>query len=111
MSTLVALPTEMLVRYRATDREEVGSALVDTPAHLSSLEEDIAENGLETPLELGVNEHFATLDGNHRLAIARRLGFATVPVRLTAIPAEPRPDHARDMNAEDWPRFVTMLGG
>jgi len=97
----VHLPTALVARYRAVDREFVGSALVDTPRHLDALTADIGERGILTPLRLGFNEQFATLDGNHRIAVAIRLGLASVPVALVREPLTPRPRHAQSMLPED----------
>ena len=97
----VILPTDVVARCRAVDRELIGSALVDTPAHLDELTTSIRREGIRVPLALGYNEHFATLDGNHRIAVAIRLGLPTVPVTLTELPGEPRPGHAQDLSVED----------
>ncbi|MFI5607085.1 ParB N-terminal domain-containing protein [Amycolatopsis sp. NPDC051903] len=96
------LPTTLVIRYRAVDRERIGSALVDTPRHLDALTADIAEHGIHTPLRLGFNEHFAILDGNHRIAVALRLGLVEVPVALVREPLTPRPGHAQPMRLEDF---------
>lgn len=82
----VHLPTALVARYRAVDREIVGSALVDTPSHLDALTVDIRKRGILTPLRLGFNEEFGTLDGNHRIAVAIRLGLESVPVILLREP-------------------------
>ncbi|MFC0675321.1 GNAT family N-acetyltransferase [Brachybacterium hainanense] len=97
----VLLPTGLVARYRAVDREEVGSAIVDTPAHLDQLEADIRAHGIRTPLDLWVNEEFGALDGNHRIAVALRLGLPQVPVHVTWRGTAPRPAHARPMQAAD----------
>lgn len=99
--TTASLPTDLVARCRAVDREQVGSALVDTPTHLDHLTADIRREGIRVPLALGYNAHFATLDGNHRIAVALRLGLPTVPVLLTALPDTPRPGHAQDLSADD----------
>ncbi|MEV4599285.1 hypothetical protein AB0K15_17955 [Amycolatopsis sp. NPDC049253] len=96
------LPTELVVRYRAVDREVVGSALVDTPRHLDELTGDIARRGVLVPLRLGCNEEFGVLDGNHRIAVAMRLGLAEVPVDLVGEPRSPRPGHAQPMREADF---------
>jgi hypothetical protein len=62
---------------------------------------DIARHGLLTPLRLGFNEEFGTLDGNHGIAVAVRLGLETVPVTVFREPLTPRPRHAQPMLAED----------
>jgi hypothetical protein len=97
----VYLPTVLVVRYRAVDRERVGSALVDTPRHLDALTSDIEEHGILAPLRLGFNERFGTLDGNHRIAVAIRLGLESVPVALFPEPLTPHPEHAKPMGSED----------
>ncbi len=98
----VHLPTALVARYRAVDREIVGSALFDTPSHLDALRADIETHGILTPLRLGFNEDFGTLDGNHRIAVAVRLGLETVPVTLVRAPLIPRPGHAHSMLAGDF---------
>jgi hypothetical protein len=97
----VDLPTALVARYRAVDREKVGSGLVDTPRHLTKLTADIRERGILTPLRLGFNEEFGTLDGNHRIAAAIRLGLQSVPVTLVREPLTPRPQHAQPMLPKD----------
>lgn len=97
----VELPTDLVARYRAVDREVVGSALVDTPAHLDRLTSDIGQRGIFVPLDLRFNHVFATLDGNHRIAVALRLGLKHVPVALHRLPEHPRPGHAKLMADAD----------
>lgn len=106
--TTVNLPTDLVARCRAVDREYVGSALVDTPAHLDYLTADIQREGIKVPLALGYNDHFATLDGNHRIAVALRLGLPTVPVTLTVLSDEPRPGHAQDLSAQDLSTILAV---
>lgn len=104
MTHIASLPTALVTRYQVVDREEVPAPaeVVDTASHLDELERDIAANGIREPLDLGFNEHFATLDGHHRLAVARRLGLETVPVALRRLAAEPRPWWAQDMDPRDF---------
>ncbi|WP_148639620.1 hypothetical protein [Brachybacterium paraconglomeratum] len=90
------------------DREVVGSALVDTPAHLDRLASDIGQRGILVPLDLGFNQVFATLDGNHRIAVALRLGLDHVPVALHQLPEHPRPGHAKPMADAD---HRVLIGG
>jgi hypothetical protein len=99
----IELPTALVVRYRAVDREFITAPahVVDTPRHLDELTVDIGRNGILTPLSLGFNEEFATLDGNHRIAVAVRLGLESVPVALHRLPLTPRPGHAKTMQPED----------
>lgn len=56
----VELPTELVTRYRAVDREHVGTATLDTPAHLDRLTGLIGREGMRTPIDLAFNEQFAT---------------------------------------------------
>ena len=100
----VDLPTELVARYRAVDREEIWAPahVVDTPAHLDALTDDIGQNGILVPLDLRFNEQFATLDGNHRIAVAIRLGLSEVPVDVSALPLEPRQFWAQDMRPDDY---------
>lgn len=100
-SAAVQLPTDLVARYRAVDREGVGSALVDTPAHLDRLTSDIGQRGILVPLDLRFNQAFATVDGNHRIAVALRLGLEHVPVALRQLPEHPRPGHAKPMSDAD----------
>lgn len=104
MIHVVSLPTALVTRYQVVDREEVPAPadVVDTPSHLDELETDIAAHGIRVPLDLAFNERFATLDGHHRLAVARRLGLASVPVALRRLPLEPRPWWAQDMDPRDY---------
>ena len=107
---MIELPTALVVRYRAVDREFIGAPewVVDTPRHLDELTEDIGRRGILTPLSLGFNEEFATLDGNHRIAVAVRLGLASVPVDLFRRPLTPRPGHAKSIRPED---LAVLLNG
>ena len=98
---IVTLPTALVARYQAVDREVVGSALVDTPRHLDALTEDIRRRGIQVPLRLVYNELFGILDGNHRIAVAICLGLLEVPVELVSAPRDPRPSHARVMKTTD----------
>ena len=98
------LRTALMARYRAVDREEIWAPpeLVDTPAHLDALTADVREHGIRVPLDLRFNERFATLDGNHRIAVALRLELEEVPVALAELPLESRPYWAQTMTAEDY---------
>lgn len=53
------------------------------------------------PLDLRFNQKFATLDGNHRVTVALRLGLDHVPVALDQLSAHPRPGHAKPMTDAD----------
>jgi ParB-like chromosome segregation protein Spo0J len=108
-AVVIRLPTALVARYRAVDREQVGSALVDTPKHLDELTEDVRRRGILVPLRLGFNDHFAVLDGNHRIAVALRLGLTDVPVVLTHQPPQPRPAHAQPMQPADLLLLQTAI--
>lgn len=97
----VELPTELVVRYRAVDREHVGTPTLDTAAHLDRLTALIGREGMRTPIDLAFTPEFATLDGNHRIAVALRRGWETVPVHLTRRASGLRPGHARDLRPMD----------
>ena len=100
---VVRLPTELVTRYRAVDREFIGAPahVVDTPSHLDALTKDIRLRGIVVPLELSFNEEFGALDGNHRIAVAIRLGLDEIPVQLIEKPTSPRPGHAKPMRPRD----------
>jgi hypothetical protein len=100
---IARLPTDLVTRYRAVDRELIYAPayVVDTPSHLDALTEDVGRRGILVPLGLGFNSDFGALDGNHRIAVAIRLGLREVPVALTRVPELPRPAHAKSMSADD----------
>lgn len=100
---IARLPTTLITRYRAVDREFIGAPIevVDTPNHLNALTKDIGRRGILVPLSLGFNRDFGALDGNHRIAVAIRLGLDDVPVALTRVPQRPRPAHAKSMFSTD----------
>lgn len=108
-SATVQLPTDLVARYRAVDREVVGSALVDTAAHLDRLTSDIGQRGILVPLDLRFNRAFAILDGNHRIAVALRVGLERVPVALQQLPVLPRPGHAKPMTDTDYRVLMAAL--
>jgi len=101
---VVRLPTELVVRYRAVDREHVPapSYVVDTPQHLDALTASIRMRGVQVPLCLRFNSSFGFLDGNHRVAAALRLGLREVPVELIEMPPDYRRAHGRPMRPEDF---------
>ncbi|GAA1190963.1 hypothetical protein [Pseudonocardia alaniniphila] len=111
-SVVVSLPTELVVRYRAADREFIGAPIevVDTPAHLDALTASVREHGILVPLRLGFNTCFGFLDGNHRIAVALRLGLPEVPVELVKEPADLRKDHGRPMRPEDLTVLIAAFG-
>lgn len=75
------VPLSVVGRYQEFDREK------ENPERITRLAKDIAENGIRTPLELRYDHErgWGTLvEGNHRLAAARRLGLTHVPVVVTS---------------------------
>jgi hypothetical protein len=103
-SVVVGLPTELVVRYRAVDREQIyaPSYVVDTPQHLDALTASIRTGGIQVPLRLQFNRSFGFLDGNHRVAVALRLGLRELPVELIEMPPDYRRDHGQPMRPEDF---------
>ena len=100
---IVQLRTDLVARYRAVDREVVPapSAVVDTPAHLDRLAESIAQDGIRVPLRMGFNTRYGYLDGNHRIAVALRLGLPEVPVELVEEASDAPRGHGQPMRKED----------
>ena len=100
---VVRLRTDLVARYRAVDREVVPapSAVVDTPAHLDRLAESIAAHGIRVPLRMGFNTRYGYLDGNHRIAVALRLGLPEVPVELVEEPPDAPRGHGQPMRRDD----------
>ena len=100
---IVRLRTDLVARYRAVDREVVPapSAVVDTPAHLDQLTESISASGIRVPLRMGFNTNYGYLDGNHRIAVAFRLGLPEVPVELVEEPSDTPRGHGQPMRADD----------
>jgi hypothetical protein len=100
---VVRLPTGLITRYRAVDREHIWAPahVVDTPAHLDALTDDIRRHGILVPLRLSFNDDFGALDGNHRIAVAIRPGLPDVPVELIETPVSPQPAHAKPMQPQD----------
>jgi len=72
------LPTEALTKYRQYD--------IPAGTH-KALESDIAQHGIREPIELSIDNmgHAHISEGNHRLAMAQRLGHETVPVRIKRV--------------------------
>jgi hypothetical protein len=91
------IPVERLLPYRELDREvsprmqlrgfhnrDSGEPDPWGPGYLDNLTEQIRrEGGIKKPLRLEHDEvgQAQLTDGNHRLAVARRLGLSTVPVQ------------------------------
>lgn len=100
----VRLPTVLVVRYRAVDREQVPAPpeVVNTPQHLDALTASIRARGIQVPLRLQFNRSFGFLDGNHRVAVALRLGLRELPVELIEMPPDYRRPHGQPMHPEDF---------
>jgi hypothetical protein len=82
-------------------RELVHSALCDTPEHLETLTQSIRLHGIQVPLRLGFNTSFGFLDGNHRIAVALRLGLLDLPVELVRERPGIQREHGQRMRRED----------
>ena len=109
---IVRLPTDLVARYRAVDREVIWAppSVVDTPAHLDRLTESIAADGVLVPLRMGFNTRYGYLDGNHRIAVALRLGLPDVPVELIEEPADAPRGHGQLMHPDDLAALRAALG-
>jgi hypothetical protein len=108
---VVRLPTELVARYRAVDREVIfaPSAVVDTPAHLDRLSESIAADGIRVPLRMGFNSSYGYLDGNHRIAVALRLRLPDVPVELVREDEGTPRGHGQPMHPDDLDVILSAL--
>lgn len=93
------------------DREVIHapSAVVDTPAHLDRLSESIAADGIRVPVRMGFDSRYGYLDGNHRIAVALRLGLAYVPVELVREDEGTSRDHGQPMRRDDLDVILTAL--
>ncbi len=110
---VVRLPTEFVARYRAVDREVIPapSHVVDTPAHLDQLTESVAVDGIRVPLRMGFNSSYGYLDGNHRIAVALRLGLPDVPVELIREDEGTPRGHGQPMRPDDFTVLLSALDG
>jgi hypothetical protein len=108
---VVRLPTDLVARYRAVDREAVfaPSAVVDTPSHLDRLTASIAADGIRVPLRMGFNSRYGYLDGNHRIAVALRLRLPDVPVELIREDEGTPRGHGQPMRPEDLDVILTAI--
>jgi len=93
------------------DREHVPAPayVVDTPQHLDALTASIRAGGIQVPLRLQFNSAFGFLDGNHRVAVAVRLGLRDLPVELIEVPPNYRRDHGQPMLPEDFEFLAGLL--
>lgn len=98
-SAHLVMPTSMVDHYREYDRSP------DDP-NAKVLERTIREHGgIRQPLVISADDHQGVLtEGNHRLAIAKKLGIDSLPVRVQYGPrAQPNEgvavDHHPDFKA------------
>lgn len=79
------VPIEEIEKYREFDRaiEKKWGSVDNT---LEELIEDIRENGIKTPITLQVDKNGNALivEGNTRLAAAKKLGIKNIPVRIVS---------------------------
>lgn len=109
-TTAGMVPTHIVAKYMEFDR---GS---ENPAKVDRLAKDIAENGIQNPLQIEYShEHgWGTLaEGNHRLAAAIKLGLTHVPIVVTSsFSGETRehggaPLHLREGQMKTPPAWMT----
>lgn len=63
-----------------------GNELRRTPEQMDELQRDIEENGINDPVIINVGRNTQTAElgeGNHRLEVARRLGYTHLPARVS----------------------------
>ncbi len=72
------VPIEEIEGYKENDRE------VDPKGDLDALTEDIKQNGIKKPIQVKVDSNGKALivEGNTRLAAAKRLGIKNIPVEI-----------------------------
>ena len=99
------LPVDFLWRYRQLDRWHQPR----NSAKFRSLVADIAVRGVQEPLRLRYDaEKALVVNGNHRLAVAVRLGIRSLPVSLEPELSDWPHADARPLSAEDLGRLVTI---
>jgi hypothetical protein len=80
------MPTEFVHSFREYDRQPGGQHHIKgSDHHYNKLRREMQEQGIREPLIMGFHPATGTaklVEGNHRLAIARELGFTHVPVRI-----------------------------
>lgn len=75
------VPVDFMWDYREFDR--CGDDNLYGDEYVDELENDIKKNGIKSPITLWIDMGKAlVVEGNHRLCIAKRLGFETIPVRV-----------------------------
>lgn len=125
------LPVEELWKHREYNR--LGEHGYKSPEELNALKESIQKEGIKDPLTLnvatpdrplisgGTGEEVAAKlgEGNHRLALARKLGLKTVPVRIAGLGAATLGGLAAkqalqstepETEEERWQRTMSLLG-
>ena len=75
------VPVDFMWQYREFDR--CGDDNLYGNDYIEKLTSDIKENGIKTPIKLQIDYSKALIvEGNHRLCIAIKLGFKTIPVQV-----------------------------
>lgn len=78
----IKMPLDMIWYYREFNRESL--PIDNTGEHLDNLEEQILKNGFTDPIRLRIDGIWAVVvEGNHRLAVAKRLKLKHVPVKVS----------------------------
>jgi hypothetical protein len=125
------LPVDELWKHREYDR--FGADRYKTSEELNALKESIEKEGIKDPLTLnvatpndplisgGTREQVAAKlgEGNHRLAIARKLGLKTVPVQIAGLGAvglgglaakQALQSGQPETEEERWQKTMSLLG-
>lgn len=79
------VPVRVLNRFMDIDRETYEHRIPEELHRLPALTENVAQNGFTDIAILFYNPEFRTLflgEGNHRLAVAKRLGIPAIPARV-----------------------------
>ena len=75
------VPVDFMWQYREFDRCNDDNLYGDK--YIEKLTADIKENGIKIPITLQIDGGKGLItEGNHRLCIAIKLGFKTIPVRV-----------------------------
>ena len=81
LKDIYEVPVEFMWQYREFDR--CGSDNLYGDEYIERLTKDIKENGIKRPITLQIDGGYGLIvEGNHRLCIAIKLGFATIPVKV-----------------------------
>jgi len=77
---VVKMPIDLAWQFKEFDRDKSTFKGED---HIDNLKEDILKNGFKEPIHLRYwGDKVLIIEGNHRLAVAKRLGLEFVPVRI-----------------------------